>query len=55
MRIRDWIKSHTQIWDEEHEELAMEIAVKLVWYKPTIRKRILKRVEEFLEKRGKII
>jgi hypothetical protein len=50
MGIREWIKYRTSVWNKEHEELAAEIALKLVWYRPGIRKRILKEVENDLKR-----
>lgn len=46
--IRQWIKYHTEIWNENHEKLVVELATKLIWYRPGIRKRILEEVEEAL-------
>jgi hypothetical protein len=49
VRILDWIKYETEVWNDNHEKLAHEIAMKLIWYRPAIRKRILKEVEEGLK------
>ena len=49
MRIFDWIRYETQIWNDDHEKLVVEIVMKLLWYRPTIRNRILKEVQEGLK------
>jgi len=48
--IIEWIKYQTGVWNEEHEKLVIEIAEMLLWYKPSIRKRILKKVEGALDR-----
>ena len=48
MSIRDWVRYHTEIWNDDHEKLVAEIVMKLLWYRPSIRKRILKKVEDAL-------
>ena len=53
MHIKDWIKYHTQIWNDEHEKIAFKIASELVWYRPHIRKKILKEVERALNENKK--
>ncbi len=46
--IKEWIRYYTSVWNEEHEKLAKEIASELIWYRPGIRKRILKKIEKEL-------
>jgi flagellar biosynthesis/type III secretory pathway protein FliH len=58
--IREWIRYCTEFWNDDHEKLVVEIVEKLIWYKPSIRKRILKEVQEALKhvkerKDGKIV
>jgi len=49
LRIKDWVAYMTGVWNDEHQKLVFKISSELVWYKPYIRKRILREVEEALK------
>jgi hypothetical protein len=51
--ILDWIKYKTEVWHNEHEDIAVRVAKEIIWYRPGIQKRILRRIEELIEKGNK--